>query len=87
MKIRIGLAEGWKGLHKKSTVRFSALIAIIAPCGPLLREVWATMPDDLKTVIPQDVRQGISYAILACTFLALRYTRFEKKGRDDERTN
>lgn len=81
MKFRIGLAEGWRELHRKSSVRFSALAAMVPPGAVALREAWASMPDDLKAVVPHSMQQAISYTVLAGAFLALRYTAVERKPK------
>ncbi|WP_050466368.1 hypothetical protein [Herbaspirillum chlorophenolicum] len=80
MKFRIGLAEGWQELHRKSSVRFSAAVALLASVGPQIAQAWGMVPDDLKGYLPTSVKQTIGYLVLACAFLALRYTRIERKG-------
>lgn len=77
-KLKLALADNWKTLHTRGSVIFSGVIAIAAPTGAVLRETWNQMPDDLKQVLPHNVQQGISYTVLALTFLALRYTTVKK---------
>lgn len=82
MKLRIGMAEGWRRLHFKGTVIASTIFTAIVGAGPLLSQAWATMPADLKAVIPQNVQQWIAYVSFGLGFLALRYTTIKRK--DDE---
>jgi len=87
MNIRICLADEWRTLHKRSSVIFSGFVGVVAPLGPVLRETWRSMPDDLKMVIPHSVQQGISYTILAATFVALRYTTIQRTDGKPEGGN
>lgn len=84
MSFRIRMAEGWRGLHKKSSVVMSGLAGLIIPGATALREAWASMPPDLKAVIPQSMQQAISYTILAGIFIACRYTAIERKQKGDQ---
>ena len=70
---RVGLADNWKRLHKSGTVVFSGAMGAISLFGPELRQAWVSMPDDLTQVIPATGQKAISYAILFCTLIAIRY--------------
>lgn len=81
-KIRIGMAPGWRELHKKSSVVFGLLVAAfsaVVSSAPYIAQAWTSMPAELKAVIPADVQQYIGYTVFALTFLALRYTSIKPK--------
>jgi hypothetical protein len=83
---RIGLADNWQRLHTRGTVLFSGAMGLISVFGPELREAWASMPDDLKQVVPATGQKAIAYAILFCTLIAIRYAavkRIAKPGSSD----
>lgn len=79
MKWRIGLADGWRGLHKRGTVIVSGSLAVVTACGPAIIEGWNSMPPDLKALLPQGIQR---YAALAAFVLivAVRYTAVRKTG-------
>ena len=79
MKWQIGLADGWRRLHRKGTVIFGWIFTTVAGLGPLIAQAWGSMPSELKAVIPQNVQQWIAYTILGAMFIALRYTTLRKK--------
>jgi hypothetical protein len=83
---RVGIADNWRRLHKSGTVVFSGAMGLVSVFGPDLRNTWASMPDDLKQVIPATAQKGIAYAILFCTLIAIRYAavkRVEKPETED----
>jgi NADH:ubiquinone oxidoreductase subunit 4 (subunit M) len=85
MKLKITLADGWQQLHKRGTVILSGTLAAISAFGPVIREAWHTVPDDLKSIIPAHTQQAIAYAILFASIIAVRYTsvkRVPKEGDD-----
>lgn len=85
MKFRLTLADGWQKLHTRGTVILSAAMAAISAFGPEIREAWRNLPDDLKSIIPAHAQQGIAYAILFASIVAVRYTairRVPKEGAD-----
>ncbi|MBK5120875.1 hypothetical protein IQ288_13380 [Burkholderia sp. R-69980] len=87
MKFRISLADGWQQLHRRGTVILSTGLATISAFGPLIREAWHNVPDDLKSVIPAHAQQAIAYAILFTSIVAVRYTairRVPKEGDDGD---
>lgn len=84
MSFRIRLADGWRDFHRKSSVRFSAAIAVLSPMVPALEGAWSRLPDDLKAYLPTGMKQAISYIILAGIFLTLRYTTIERKTKEPE---
>lgn len=73
MRWRIGLADGWRDLHKRGTVIVSGALAVVTAAGPALVEAWNSMPADLKELLPQGVQR---YAALVAFMLILvvRYT-------------
>jgi hypothetical protein len=86
MKFKITLADGWQKLHTKGTVILSSGLAAVSAFGPVIREAWHSVPDDLKSVIPAHAQQAIAYAILFASIVAVRYTsvkRVPKEGGDD----
>jgi hypothetical protein len=84
MNCRIGLAEGWRELHKRGTVRAGAAFTALVGAGPLLAQAWAGMPPELKAAIPQNVQQWIAYTVFGLGFLALRYTTIKRKEPGDD---
>ncbi|KVP59356.1 hypothetical protein WJ91_12855 [Burkholderia ubonensis] len=83
MNWKITLADDWKGLHRRGTVILSSALAAISAFGPTLRDAWQGMPDDLKTIIPAHVQQGIGYAILFASIVAVRYTAVRRVAPPD----
>jgi len=83
-KWRIGLADNWRRLHRKSTVIAGVLFTTVMSTGPLLSQAWGAMPAELKAVIPQNVQQWIAYTMFGLTFLALRYTALRKKEKEGD---
>lgn len=85
MKLKITLADGWQKLHTKGTVILSSALATISAFGPVIRDAWRNVPDDLKSIIPAHAQQAIAYAILFASIVAVRYTavrRVPKEGND-----
>lgn len=74
MTFKITLADGWRSLHKRGTVIVSSVFATVSAFGPVIREAWHDVPDDLKSVIPAHFQQAIAYAILFASIVAVRYT-------------
>lgn len=74
MRFKITLADDWQRLHRRGTVIVSGAFGAISAFGPVLREAWRGMPDDLKSVVPAHVQQAIAYAILFATIIGVRYT-------------
>ncbi|WP_322092905.1 glycoside hydrolase family protein [Paraburkholderia bannensis] len=70
---KITLADDWQRLHRRGTVIVSGAFGLVSAFGPVLRDAWRSMPDDLKTVIPAHVQQAIAYAILFATIIGARY--------------
>ncbi|KVR27846.1 hypothetical protein WK15_11845 [Burkholderia ubonensis] len=83
MTWKITLADDWKRLHRRGTVILSSALAAISAFGPTLRDAWQGMPDDLKTIIPAHVQQGIGYAILFASIVAVRYTTVRRVAPPD----
>jgi hypothetical protein len=85
MKLKITLADGWQQLHKRGTVILSSALATISAFGPVIRDAWHNLPDDLRAIIPAHAQQAIAYAILFASIVAVRYTsvkRVPKEGDD-----
>jgi len=85
MKLKITLADGWQQLHKRGTVILSSALAAVSAFGPVIRDAWRNVPDDLKAVIPAHAQQAIAYAMLFASIVAVRYTaihRVPKEGDD-----
>jgi hypothetical protein len=85
MKFKLTLADGWQQLHKRGTVILSSALAAISAFGPVIRDAWHSLPDDLKSIIPAHTQQAIAYAILFASIVAVRYTavrRVPKEGGD-----
>jgi hypothetical protein len=80
---RIGLADNWKRLHTRGVVVFSGAMSMISLFGPELREAWASMPDDLKQIVPASGQKAIAYAILFCTLIAIRYTAIKRTEKPE----
>ena len=73
-RFELRLADNWRSLHKRGVVVYSGALGAVSAFGPVLREAWRGMPDDLKSVVPAHVQQGIAYAILFATIIGVRYT-------------
>ena len=48
MNWKIGMADGWRQLHKRGTVIVSGSLALVTACGPAIIEAWNQMPQDLN---------------------------------------
>lgn len=82
MKLKISLANGWQQLHKKGVVILSSALATMSAFGPVIREAWHNLPDDLKAIIPAHAQQAIAYAILFASIVAVRYTAIRRVPQD-----
>jgi DMSO/TMAO reductase YedYZ heme-binding membrane subunit len=81
---RLHLADNWRNLHKRGVVIYSGAMGLVSAFGPILREAWHSMPDDLKAVVPANVQQAIAYTILFCTIIGVRYTSIRKAPAPDQ---
>lgn len=83
----VTIAPGWRvrisndiALLKSQLSTWLALIfGVVQLLGPQIRETWASLPDDLKAVLPGSVQKAIAYAILFFMFIAARSLTFERK--------
>jgi DMSO/TMAO reductase YedYZ heme-binding membrane subunit len=73
-RFELRLADNWRSLHKRGTVVYTGVLGAISAFGPVIRDAWRGMPDDLKSVIPQHGQQAIAYTILFATIIGVRYT-------------
>ncbi|WP_175787386.1 hypothetical protein [Burkholderia anthina] len=71
--MHFSLSDEWAKAHKKVTFWLSAGLASMSAMGPVIREAWHAMPDDLKAVVPAHVQQAIAYAILFLTIVGAHY--------------
>ncbi|AYQ88625.1 hypothetical protein EDD84_15425 [Burkholderia gladioli] len=78
MKWRIGLADGWRGLHKRGTVIVSGSFAIVTACGPAIVDAWNSMPPDLKALLPQGIQRWAALVAFAL-ILVVRYTAVRRR--------
>jgi hypothetical protein len=74
MKLKLTLADGWQRLHMRGSVILSTALAAVSAFGPVIRDAWHNVPDDLKAIIPAHAQQAIAYAILFASIVAVRYT-------------
>ena len=81
-KLKIGLADNWQKLHKRGTVIAGMVFTAVVSSGPLISQAWASMPSELKAVIPQNVQQWIAYTLFGITFIALRYTTVRREEKE-----
>jgi len=72
-RFELRLADNWRELHKRGTVVYTGVLGAVSALGPVIREAWRGMPDDLKSVIPAHVQQAIAYTILFATIIGVRY--------------
>lgn len=84
MKLKITLADDWQQLHKRGTVILSTALATISAFGPVIRDAWRNVPDDLRSVIPAHAQQAIAYAILFASIVAIRYTAVKRVAPDGD---
>lgn len=89
VKIRAKLTEDWRELRKKSSIWFAFLFGMLQLNGPILRDWWTSMPDELKQVIPANFQVAIKYALLFGSLIALRYVKisFQRRTSNDDRSN
>jgi hypothetical protein len=80
--LRLRLADDWRRLHTRGTVWVSGGLGAVSAIGPILREAWRGMPEDLKLVIPAHVQQGIAYLILFTTIIAVRATTIQRVPKE-----
>jgi DMSO/TMAO reductase YedYZ heme-binding membrane subunit len=76
--LKLKLADNWRELHKRGVVIYSGVLGLVSAFGPMLREAWRSMPDDLRAVIPASVQQAIAYAILFATIIGVRYASIQR---------
>jgi len=84
MNWHIRMAEGWKSLHKKSTVIAASAFAAVTAFGPSLIDAWNMVPPDLKAALPEGTARWVSTAAFVL-LIFFRYTKIEKK--DDQHGN
>lgn len=84
MKLKIALADDWQKLHTRGTVILSTTLATISAFGPVIRDAWHNVPDDLRSVIPAHAQQAIAYAILFASIVAVRYTTVKHVPQDGD---
>lgn len=82
MKFKLSLADGWQQMHKKGVVILSSTLATVSAFGPVIRDAWHNVPDDLKAIIPAHTQQAIAYAILFASIVAVRYTAIRRVPSD-----
>ncbi|CAG4888053.1 hypothetical protein R52603_00566 [Paraburkholderia saeva] len=82
---RLHLADDWRRLHRRGVVIYSGVLGALSAFGPVLREAWHGMPDDLKSVVPAHVQQAIAYMILFATIVGVRYTSIRRTPMPDAR--
>ncbi|MCR1769071.1 hypothetical protein B7760_02011 [Burkholderia glumae] len=80
MKLKIGMADGWRDLHKRGTVIVSGSFAIVTACGPAIVDAWNSMPLDLKALLPQGIQRWAAMAAFVL-ILVVRYTAVRKLDR------
>lgn len=83
-RLELRMADNWRRLHTRGVVVYSGILGLISAFGPVLREAWHSMPDDLKAVIPANVQQAIAYTILFTTIIGVRYTSVRKVPATDQ---
>lgn len=83
MKLKLTLADGWQRLHMRGSVILSSALATVSAFGPVIRDAWHNVPDDLRAVIPAHAQQAIAYAILSASIVAVRYTAIRRVPRED----
>lgn len=71
--MRFSLCDEWAKAHKTVTFWLSAGLASVSAMGPVIRDAWGAMPDDLKAVVPAHVQQAIAYAVLFLTIVGAHY--------------
>lgn len=86
MNFRLGLADGWRQLHKRGTVLLATFFAMVTAFGPSLVDTWNLLPPDLKSALPEGTARWVSTAAFVL-MIFVRYTsvrrRDEKKEGDD----
>lgn len=83
----ITVAPGWRVrlssdialLRRQLSTWLALIFGVVQLLGPQIRETWASLPDDLKSVLPGSVQKAIAYAILFFMFIAARSLTFERK--------
>jgi len=73
-RFELRLADNWKSLHTRGIVIWTGTLGGISALGPILRDAWHSMPDDLKALILANVQQAIAYTTLFTTIIGVRYT-------------
>jgi hypothetical protein len=84
VKLKITLADDWQKLHTRGTVILSSTLAMISAFGPVIRDAWHNVPDDLRAVIPAHAQQAIAYAILFASIVAVRYTAVKRAPQEGD---
>lgn len=82
MDFRIGLADGWRQLHKRGTVVLASVCAAVTAFGPTLIDTWNLMPPDLKAALPEGTARWVSTAAFLL-LIVVRYTSVRRKEKGD----
>jgi hypothetical protein len=82
--MKLTLADNWRQLHKKGTVIFASLCAMITAFGPSIIDAWNALPPDLKGWLPQGISRYMAIGAFLLTII-IRYTavRRQDEGGDD----
>lgn len=75
--VKITLIEDWRRAHRFASIRVAAAFAFLLGIGPSLLGAWNSLPDDLKSALPNGTARWVSIAGFALCMLT-RVTAFTK---------
>lgn len=91
-KIKIQLIEDWRNFWRFWSVRLgvigSALTGFLVAFPDQALQAWALLPADLKAFLPEQYMPlvGVAIFVLSLIARAIKQTKLEPKGAEDDRT-
>lgn len=91
-KIKIQLIEDWRNFWRFWSVRLgvigSALTGWLVAFPDQALQVWALLPADLKAYLPEQYMPlvGVAIFVLSLIARAIKQTKLEPKGGENDRT-
>jgi hypothetical protein len=89
---KLQLIEDWRNFWRFWSVRLgvigSALTAVLVAFPDVALSAWAMMPADLKAYLPERYMPlfGVAVFVLSLIARAIKQTKLEPKGAEDDRT-
>ena len=91
-KLKLELIEDWRNFWRFWSVRLgvigSALTGFLVAFPDQALQAWALLPADLKAFLPEQYMPlvGVAIFVLSLIARAIKQTKLEPKGAEDDRT-